>query len=697
MFMEKRAGFYARWAACAVFAGMGAAFLLFAAGYFLEQGKESPAESAEAAAYSDTGVTYEGLYAAFSEVWAKREEIERLNSLYDSDTSLCDGEMTCAMEDMPQDAPSVGVEGGSADFGKTNQQEAEVEEADSLKNDGRYLYRLSVADDFYKYTYRFLQIADTKGGLEIIHTWKEAEGERIRDFYVWKDTLVLISQAELSAKRQPEQALGDRKYFIIDAYDIKDRSNPQKGRRFTVKGSYKGSRISDGYLYLWGECETARPEALSDYGMYLPEADGEPFALDKIFLPPNSSPASYFILASMDMERLDGFTDTKAMAASGSHYYVSGQNIYIMEGKSAEKCWEEETDNASLWGGNAQSLDGLSRRWAQAAPGYRRYSNCTDIYRYSYQKGQIEKQAVGRVKGALTEDLAVSEYQGSLRIVTEVKTKYRKEEAEAKANKFQDGLLGRQEGKLMGKAPKGYKSSALYVLDEDLRVTGRIEDIAKGESLHGVRFLGELGFLVTFREVDPLFSVDLSNPWNPKILGELKVSGFSDYLHDCGDGLLLGIGKEVDAEGREECLKVSLFDVSNLSDIKEKSRILLDDSYFWTEALDDYKSVLADVDKNLYGFAMEGIVSGKGGEDIYQLFSIEDGKLRRGDSFFCEDDIGEGNSIWDLGDMRGTYIDDRFFLSYASGRMEEYRLADGQKAGEAVPDWEKYGIEKVFQ
>ena len=109
--------------------------------------------------------------------------------------------------------------------------------------------------------------------------------------------------------------------------------------------------------------------------------------------------------------------------------------------------------------------------------------------------------------------------------------------------------------------------------------------------------MGDTGYFVTFRETDPLFSVDLSDPDNPKIIGTLKIPGFSEYLHPYGDGLLLGIGEEVDEKGVESNqVKLSMFDISDPSNVKEIDKIVLNGSYYST-AFDQYKSVLADAEK----------------------------------------------------------------------------------------------------
>ena len=195
----------------------------------------------------------------------------------------------------------------------------------------------------------------------------------------------------------------------------------------------------------------------------------------------------------------------------------------------------------------------------------------TEIRKFSYGEGKLTGVAKTRVNGYLNDSFSIDEYNGYLRLVTTVD-----------------------------------RTNAVYVLDEKLEETGKIENLAKDERIYSARFMGDIGYFVTYRETDPLFSVDLSDPANPKIIGELKIPGFSEYLHPYGDGLLLGIGMEDDGnDEKDRRVKLSMFDISDPSNVKEIDKIVLKDSYYST-AFEDYKSVLADAEKNLIGFFTYG-------------------------------------------------------------------------------------------
>lgn len=195
--------------------------------------------------------------------------------------------------------------------------------------------------------------------------------------------------------------------------------------------------------------------------------------------------------------------------------------------------------------------------------------NRTIILQLSYGNGKLETGACASVSGYLIDSFCIDEYQQQLRMVC------------------QNG-----------------SQSALYVLNTDLELQGKIEDIAPGESLKSARFMGETGYFVTYQEIDPLFCVDLKNPKKPEILGELKVSGYSQYLHFYGEDKLLGIGWETDEEtGARLGLKFSMFDVSKPGEMKEMHKLVIQDVVY-CPALDNYKALLAWPQEGIIGLSM---------------------------------------------------------------------------------------------
>lgn len=155
--------------------------------------------------------------------------------------------------------------------------------------------------------------------------------------------------------------------------------------------------------------------------------------------------------------------------------------------------------------------------------------------------------------------------------------------------------------------------NALTILDASMSVTGSVTGLAKGETIYSVRFFGDRGYVVTFRQVDPLFVFDLSDPAAPKVTGELKVPGFSNYLHPVGENLILGIGQEIkplyeqDASGnfvetdrtRQDGIKFSLFDVSDLGQPREVDKLVVGGENSYTEAFYNHKAVMVDPERGI--------------------------------------------------------------------------------------------------
>ena len=575
--------------------------------------------------------------------------------------------------------------GGEA-YGKTNQQEKEIEEADIIKNDGRYIYHVINTD--YESGKETVQITDTEGGLKKAATIEAFGERRIQELYVWKDSLVVIEEGwgaaaentetesataeDATAKSAAEDAAtedataedttaesaatediiteGDAEDIAIEnmryegtpvqfsrihIYDIKERTAPRKIQEFTIKGGYKDSRISGGYLYFFAGYDAFRPRREKEYKAYIPEIGNEPMDADDIYLPEKMENTSYLVMASVNMEQPDTFTDTKAIVSPSERFYVTDKNIYV-------------TNNHDI----ADDSEGI-------------WHDSTDIYRFSYKEGKIEKAAEGNVPGSVKDHFAINEYQGYLRMATTV--------LEETHEPVRDSVWG----KVIAYDTKDSKTyNSLYTLDQDLNIAGKVEGLAEGETIYSVRFIGGMGYFVTFRQTDPLFSVDLSDPQNPKVLGELKISGFSEYLHPYADHLLLGIGMEVEEEtGSMGGVKLTMFDTSNPSDVKEGCTLELE-GYTYANALYDYKAILIDPGKNLFGFCAEGY-----SEDAsycrYLLFSYADGAFQKRMEIDCSD-----LEMDDSASIRGTYIGDVFYLTYYCGKVEAYSLADGSKLGE---------------
>lgn len=192
----------------------------------------------------------------------------------------------------------------------------------------------------------------------------------------------------------------------------------------------------------------------------------------------------------------------------------------------------------------------------------------TTIHRIRTSGGEIAYEASGEVPGRVLDQFSMDEYQGFFRIATTTTANH------------------------------------VYILDMNLDIVGSLEDLAPGEQIYSARFMGDRGYMVTFKKVDPLFVIDLTNPYDPKVLGQLKITGYSDYLHPYGENYLLGIGKEAVAADEGDFawyqgVKISIFDVTDVANPIEVAKYEIGDRGTDSPVLRDHKALLFDEEKNL--------------------------------------------------------------------------------------------------
>lgn len=263
----------------------------------------------------------------------------------------------------------------------------------------------------------------------------------------------------------------------------------------------------------------------------------------------------------------------------------------------------------------------------------------TNIAKFALDEGRISGVAAAAVRGYVRDTFAINASDGYLRVLT---TDYSTED----------------------------EVNALYILDENMKLTGQLTGIAPGEEIYAARFMGNTGYFVTYRNTDPLFTVDLSDPAKPEIIGELKVTGFSEYLHFWDDTHLLGVGYESDEKtGNIENIKLSMFNIENPGEVTEEAKLVLKDVDY-SEALYDYKSVIISKDKNLIGLVCEDY-SGSRTKQTYQIYSYENGTFKK------QAEIPGINGA-NYENVRGMYSGNVFYL-WINDNITSYDMTDGFK------------------
>lgn len=572
--------------------------------------------------------SYGEIYACLSKVWQAQEtlaEEEMYSALDNADIQAAVPADSARKEELKQS------------FGKTNTQVEQIDEGDRIKNDGRYLYQIAGkrqegGGEYDRIT--GIQILDTEGGLK--ETAFLGGFENLEEFYVWENRLITIENkyysygdclpVERKGRFTEDLAvcggLREESYHEISIYEISDRSRPRKLKTFTLQGNYESSRVAEGYFYGISRFCASPGEGAQDYDAYIPSLDGKRMEPDQIYCPSDADSQEYLVLVSIDLSEPSSLADSRAVLAGSGTYYVSTQNIYV--------AWYQSVYEAEPEGEGSMK-------------------DATRLLRFSYQKGRFYAQAEGEIPGRLDDSFSMDEYEGKLRLVSTVQEYDIREITDDRTG----GHLGYDYGEVR-------ETSGLYILDSSLTITGKIEGLAEGEQIRSARFLGDTGYFVTFRQTDPLFAADLSDPEAPRILGELKVSGFSEYLHFYGENSLLGIGMEADEEtGREQGMKLSMFDISDPARPKETVRYALNE-YDYSEALWDHRAVLIDPEENIIGF------EARGDREDYLIFSYRDGAFVQ--------ELKVDIRLRDQGGctVRGTFIGDRFYLLYGNGSAQAY-------------------------
>lgn len=522
------------------------------------------------------------------------------------------------------------------DYASTNVQVSNVDEGDIAKNDGRYLYQIISGENDTE----SIQIIDTENGLA--EAYVISGFSSISEFYVQQDKLVVVESLYVLNDEVEnvntsniiacyDIAHNGSSFTKLHFYDISDRHSPSLIKTFNIKGSYRSSRISDGFLYLFNTYDIGEPENIDELDKYIPLVEGEYLRGEDIYIPENTDYLEYILMLSIDISKPKEFTDKLAMLTIGDTFYVSENNIYILDDVEAEP------------------EDGL-------------LCNKTQIVRFSYKDGCFKKEADTCIKGRPMDQFAMDESEGYFRIITTLES-YKVEKI---TDDISNDYLGYSITESLG------SSNNVYVLNEDLDTVGKIENLAENEIVYSARFMGDIGYFVTFRRTDPLFSVDFSNPYEPKILGSLKIPGFSEYLHFYSDDILVGLGYDADEKtGRTTGIKLSMFDISNPIDVKEINKLSLD--YDYSEALDNHNSVMISISKQLIGFELRSYEYGK---RVYAVYSIDEEKgfLEKLKLECPQNEYNYLDDTYKIGSVRGTYINDIFYLLKQDYGVESYDL-----------------------
>ncbi len=488
------------------------------------------------------------------------------------------GEESDMMYDFESAPPSSNSSLNNADYTNTYNQESGVLESDIVKTDGKTIYYTS------SYGIKAAQVEN--GKFKEVKTFAEDLGY-INSMYLYDDKLVVISDSKFEALDFYDALNSSVDSTVVTIYSKEDYS--MLGQ-YEQKGYYTDVRLrEDGFMYLVTD--------QSDYGCY--EYDGEIKPQDTSkYIPSytvndeiNSLPCSNILISELEPD--------------STSPWISYINLSAFDLNSSVPY--NPTDVKAV-AGNAGTIY-CSMKNLYVTFGW----DNTEITRFEISEGTIIPKAGTSVKGVVKDQFSMSEYNGYFRIATTFD------------NFDFFGLTAIE------------TNNCLYVLDMNLDEVGQISNFGLDETIKSVNFNGDMAYIVTFRQTDPLYAIDLSDPANPKKTDELKITGYSSYMQSWADGMLLGFGENGDEDGNLNGLKLSMFDNSDPDNLRVIDTAEIGNNfnhknaYLYSYAISDRKALLISPKHNIIGVPVNIdliYTDSYNGKYAYIFYSFENGKFK---------------------------------------------------------------------
>lgn len=459
--------------------------------------------------------------------------------------------------------------GADEDFSQTNVQVEGVDEADIVKNDGQYVYLIKG---------RSIRIVKATPAAEMKELSQVTVNEKTfypSEMFVTGNTLVVVGNAYAGNSET-----------VVYLYDITDRANVKQTRRVAFEGNYVSSRRIGNHAYFvmnaypqYQIMEAQDVDPVDVVPTFTDSKTGktEPVAgCASIRVFPRYTDPNFLIVAGIPLSTAGDASISRQMyLGSGNTIYSSLESLYV----ATQKYEYDEMKPYNIW-----------------MPPSGKTS--TVFYRFGLKDGQVEYKTNGSVPGTLLNQFSMDESSDAFRVAT-------------------------TRGDFWG-GSDSQPTNQLMMLDRNNLETklGEVTGIGKGEKIKSVRFMGKRAYVVTFKNTDPFYVIDVENPRAPKILGELKIPGYSDYLHPYDDNHIIGFGKEaVDASQFSQLddgfmpggnnfawyqgMKLAMFDVTDPTKPKEMFKEVIGDRGTNSELLYNHKALLFSKAKGLLAFPIE--------------------------------------------------------------------------------------------
>lgn len=467
----------------------------------------------------------------------------------------------------------------------TNIQVENVDEADITKTDGDYIYSLSGSDVV------ITNVQDPTN-IKIESKIQSEEDYNPEDLILYNDKLVVISTKYIKYSKSNT---------LVSVYDVTKKDEPKLVKSCMLPEKYYTSRSIDGKLLVIASGKL-REEDNKVVTYYEEDNSKKEIGLENIKRLKKLISNDQTLIATINLQSTDN-VKVNSYLFNVENAYISEKNMYLLNELYSNENSGFEKRVKNLFG--IKGVIGFFNYMInEDYYDYAEYDDYTNIYKFSIQEdGSIEYLAKNKVRGTTINQFSLDEYNENLRIGLETS----------------DG-------------------SKVVVLDSKLNKIGETECLSKGEKMYSTRFLGEKAYMVTYKNTDPLYVIDLSNPKEPTVLGKLKIPGYSTYLHPYDANHLIGIGMQTketvhrDSQGRVTYtsaritgMKMALFDVSDVNNPKQISQTVIGDSRTTSAILTNHKALLFSKEKGILAIPVNSYPSDfeveSSSDDISKLVS----------------------------------------------------------------------------
>ncbi len=474
---------------------------------------------------------------------------------YDSDISFNTAINSTSSSNWFKSGSSKETASGNNDFSKTNIQVENVDEADVIKTDGEYIYSLS---DNKVIITDARDPQNTKVVFELTST--SYSGTSPEEILLYGNDLIVIG-----TMRGP--------MTTVEVYDITSKENPIKKEAYCVNGRYYTSRLTDGKLYVLSTGQLDYDDGKVD-NSYVENSVTRFISYNDIYYFNNKLTTAQTTISTLDLDKEKAKVDVSMYLLALDNIYVSQDNMYLV----ADNYYNQKISflPAFIRLMGPKGIIGEAKDLYEEDD-YFYDDDETTIYKFALNNGKIKYVGKAKEEGYTIDQFSLDEYNSNLRVAL-----------------YTD------------------KGSRVAIFNDKMKKIGETEKVARGERMYSSRFIGDRGYLVTYLNTDPLFCIDLSDPKNPEILGELQISGYSTYLHPYDETHLIGIGYESEvktnrnSEGKVTSqyavitgMKMALFDVSNINNPIKISDTQIGDKYTRSAILTNHKALLFSKEKGI--------------------------------------------------------------------------------------------------